>query len=135
MGVACKEMIEKQEEARGMRYKWAARSRPDLMWMVPHPPLSLMDTVNQIWVPEGEDYDGINVRHAIGLRDLVVPTLLSRLDFVLNGDPIALNMPYGANDETLNRRILEGKGIKVGRYDTPAHLSPCPQWSLSCWRG
>ena len=39
-------------------------TRADLQWLSPHPKISFLEE-NEIWVPDGEDYDGLNDRHAV----------------------------------------------------------------------
>eukprot|EP00929_Paragymnodinium_shiwhaense_P107905 TRINITY_DN74252_c0_g1_i1.p1 TRINITY_DN74252_c0_g1~~TRINITY_DN74252_c0_g1_i1.p1 ORF type:complete len:460 (+),score=82.09 TRINITY_DN74252_c0_g1_i1:226-1605(+) len=61
----CLEMVRRAEDvAGGRRYDWIVTSRLDLRWERDHLPLELL-TPDAIWIPEGEDWGGLNDRHAI----------------------------------------------------------------------
>jgi len=67
----CLEMIGAQELVRGMRYALLVQSRADFVWGQPHPPPSyFLGSDPAVWVPEGEDWGGINDRHAVIERSL-----------------------------------------------------------------
>jgi hypothetical protein len=46
------------------RYERFVVTRSDFLWLAPHPPLELLRE-DRVWIPEGEDWEGINDRHAI----------------------------------------------------------------------
>ena len=49
-------------------------TRSDFFWLCPHPPLSILDR-NAIWLPDGEDYGGLNDRHMVVSRAQVINCL------------------------------------------------------------
>jgi hypothetical protein len=59
--------LEAHELARGAPYERVVASRLELVWLAPHPPLHLLGS-NCAWVPGGEDYGGVNDRHALLAR-------------------------------------------------------------------
>ena len=46
------------------RYDRFVITRSDFVWSCPHPPLSILDR-DAIWLPDGENYDGVVDRHLI----------------------------------------------------------------------
>jgi hypothetical protein len=63
-----------QEENVLDRYDRFVITRSDFIWLCPHPPLSILDR-ESIWVPDGENYDGVNDRHLVVSRVHVVDCL------------------------------------------------------------
>ena len=63
------------------RYDRFIVTRSDFAWLSPHPPLSVLDP-HAIWVPEGENYGGINDRHLVASRR-DVEDCLSMLDEIV----------------------------------------------------
>ena len=53
------------------RYDRFVITRSDFVWLCPHPPLSILDR-DSIWVPDGENWDGLNDRHLVVSREHVV---------------------------------------------------------------
>ena len=49
-------------------------TRSDFVWLCPHPPLVILDR-RAIWVPNGQDWGGVNDRHLVASRDDVVNCL------------------------------------------------------------
>jgi hypothetical protein len=104
------------------RYDRFVISRSDFVWLCPHPPLSILDR-NAIWVPDGEDYSGLNDRHLVVSRADVVNCLNVIDDILLR--PIQLyeemrNEPghYYWNNELFFAHHLRRKGLfdKVKRF-------------------
>ena len=65
----CMQMIEAHEaQVRGgLQYERVLFTRLEMIWLQPHPPLSLLDP-SLVWVPAGEDNGGINDRHWLAGR-------------------------------------------------------------------
>ena len=49
------------------RYDRFVLTRSDFFWLSSHPPLDVLDP-DMIWVPEGQDYGGLNDRHLVASR-------------------------------------------------------------------
>jgi hypothetical protein len=89
------------------RYDRFVITRSDFVWLCPHPPLSILDR-DAIWVPDGEDYGGLNDRHLVSSRVDIVNCLNTIEDILLH--PIQfyeemnqlsekMKPPHGWNDE------------------------------------
>ena len=50
------------------RYRRIVFSRLEFRWLAPHPPLPLLDP-QVLWVPSGQNVNGVNDRHAVMHRD------------------------------------------------------------------
>lgn len=146
----CLEMIESSEMTKSMRYKWIIRSRPDFLWLAPHPPLSLMSP-DMVWTPDTENGLGnVNPRHVVGSRDALIKAVLRKWEYIMTGHPLVYKVrttcrfddkkagfdPRCGNvwDEKYSRMILEALSIPVGKFASVAHLVKCPLWSNYCWR-
>lgn len=46
------------------RYERFIVTRSDFFWAAPHPPMALLSP-HHVWVPQGQDHDGLNDRHAV----------------------------------------------------------------------
>ena len=111
------------------RYDRFVITRSDLVRLSPHPPLSILDR-DAIWVPEGEDYGGLNDRHLVVSRADVVNCLNLIEDILLH--PIQLyeemrNQPgyYYWNNELLLAHHFKRKRIldKVKRFPNVMYLA------------
>jgi hypothetical protein len=63
------------------RYSRYVLTRSDFMYLVPHYPLSRLDS-NKVWLPLGEDYHGYTDRHIIADRNTILDAI-SLLDPIL----------------------------------------------------
>ena len=95
-------------------------TRSDFVWLCPHPPLTILDR-RAIWVPDGEDYGGVNDRHLVASRDDVVNCLNVIDDVLLNPEQLYEDMKHDHsdwNDEKFLAHHLHRKGIlnKVRRF-------------------
>lgn len=146
----CLEMMESSEKTNDMRYKWIIRSRPDFLWLAPHPPLSLM-SLDMVWTPDTESGLGnVNPRHMVGSRDALVNGVLRKWEYIMTGHPLVYKVRTTCRlddnkadldprcgtvwDEKLSRIILDALSIPVGQFWSVAHLVKCPTWSNHCWR-
>lgn len=101
-------------------------TRSDFVWLCPHPPLSLLDS-SAIWIPEGEDYDGLADRHlvaspadAAGCLNLIEPVLLRPAELVEQ-----LRHCDDWNSEMYLRHHLTAGNLlqKVRRFPNVAYLA------------
>ena len=61
------------EKKNGRRFDWVIRSRPDYLWTSPPVPPSLLPQFKDwrmVWIPQGEDYGGVNDRFALMEREV-----------------------------------------------------------------
>jgi hypothetical protein len=108
-------------------------TRTDFQWLAPHPPLELMDQ-RLVWIPEGEDYQGCNDRHAVCSRRNV-EGYLSFLDTLIRGKAYSYLKPYkGLNHEYQLKLHLIHQGIRVGRFRNLAYLTGTKQTQTN-WSG
>lgn len=69
----------------GVRYEHVVWARLEFRWFSPHLPLPLLRSSPQsVWVPFGEDYAGLNDRHAFMSR-AAADVYLSRWNFIADG--------------------------------------------------
>ena len=89
------ERLQAFEERHGSQYDAVVWTRFEMHWLAPHPPLSALPIQSCLWTPIGEDYAGLNDRHAIFRRDLA-PIYLGRWDaltLTLSSTPVNLTQP------------------------------------------
>jgi len=112
-------------------------TRSDFFWLCPHPPLSVLDR-NAIWVPDGENWGGLNDRHLVVSRAFVVGCLNGLEDILLHPEQLYEEMKHrsGWNDEMFLAHHLERHGLlnKVRRFPYVMYLArwpfdPSPTWS------
>jgi hypothetical protein len=63
------------------KYNWFIITRSDFMWNIQHPDCKFLDK-NYIYIPDGENYTGINDRHII-IPKKYIEKSLEILDFIL----------------------------------------------------
>ncbi|KAI9033319.1 hypothetical protein DFJ74DRAFT_640549 [Hyaloraphidium curvatum] len=106
----CWRAILDRERSAGQRYQTVVRTRPDMLWIAPHPPLGLMAEVDRdaVFVPDAEHWGGINDRHTAFPRRLA-PALLGVSSLFSNSDPAsAIGLLWrcpkerGCNPETIS---------------------------------
>jgi len=126
------------------RYDRFVITRSDFVWLCPHPPLSILDR-SAIWVPNGEDYGGLNDRHFVASRADVEDCLNVIEDVLLH--PIELydgikHQWSSLNNETLLAYHLRCKGLldKVKRFPYIMYLARAvndesPTWSWGRYEG
>eukprot|EP00931_Biecheleriopsis_adriatica_P077058 TRINITY_DN50695_c0_g1_i1.p1 TRINITY_DN50695_c0_g1~~TRINITY_DN50695_c0_g1_i1.p1 ORF type:complete len:476 (-),score=69.81 TRINITY_DN50695_c0_g1_i1:138-1565(-) len=125
-------------ERAGKQYAWVIWSRPDILWIGPHPALSSLEPA-MCHVPVGEDNSGINDRHAICPRHLADvylggawPQLWSaeavlwcwtaRRSRLLRQQDTTLPLPLELNTERWLQARLEAANLPVGRLALPAFV-------------
>ena len=97
-------------------------TRSDFLWLCPHPPLSILDR-HAIWIPDGEDYGGVNDRHLVVSRADVADCLNVLNDIVLQPTELYAEMrnqrgDHGWNNEFFFAQHLRRKGLfhKIKRF-------------------
>eukprot|EP00930_Biecheleria_cincta_P045540 TRINITY_DN31385_c0_g1_i1.p1 TRINITY_DN31385_c0_g1~~TRINITY_DN31385_c0_g1_i1.p1 ORF type:complete len:353 (+),score=39.21 TRINITY_DN31385_c0_g1_i1:3-1061(+) len=129
----CVDMIKEAEREDQKQYTYVVRTRPDLLWTVPHPALSL-HSLNRLWVLEGESWLGINGRHMVGDRSMVL-TLYDRLRVLEAFDPVVRGMTSKSpNDEGFLEAIAEKHGALLGKIEGFGYLPENPAWATTAWR-
>ena len=77
--------LKEYEAHRGVQYKMIVWSRLELQWLAPHPPLYTLSFAScPVWTQIGEDYAGLNDRHAILTRE-IAPIYIGRWDAIFDG--------------------------------------------------
>jgi hypothetical protein len=121
------------------RYDRFVITRSDFVWLCPHPPLSILDG-SAIWVPNGEDYGGINDRHLVASRDDVVSCLNVIEDIVLNPIEVHETTRYQPdyrfrNNELFFAHHLGRKALrhKVKRFPYVMYLARSVNEERSTW--
>jgi len=63
----CLQLVRRHESLSILRYHYVAFSRIDIHWFAPPPPLKffLQADPDAIWLPDGQDWDGVNDRFAL----------------------------------------------------------------------
>jgi len=101
------------------RYDRFVISRSDFVWLCPHPPLSILSH-DAIWLPNGEDFGGLNDRHIVVSRADVVNCLNGLEEILLNPMQLYDEMKHDDywNDEKFLAHHLARKGLlsKVKRF-------------------
>lgn len=119
------------------RYDRFVITRADFVWRCPHPPLSILDRA-AIWIPDGEDYDGLADRHVVVSRDDVVNCLNLIDAILLQPDRLYEEMKHNPhwNNEQVWMHHLRRQGLlgKVRRFPYVMYLArergeDSPTWS------
>ena len=119
------------------RYDRFVITRSDFVWCCPHPPLSVLDH-RAIWIPDGEDHDGLADRHVVVSRADVVNCLNLMDAIVGQPDELYEEMKHHAdwNNEQVWMHHLRRKGLlpKVRRFPYVMFLAryrrdDSPTWS------
>ncbi len=87
-------------------------TRSDFVWLSPHPPLSMLER-EALWVPEGENWDGLNDRHLVVSRAHLPECLNMIEDILLHPDELLREMKHRSNwnDEQFLAHHLGRKGL------------------------
>lgn len=118
----------------GSDYQRFIITRTDLLWLVEHPPLNLLDP-KFVWIPTGENYNGYNDRHAICSTQNVenyLSIFASMISFkALNY--ISNNLDgNNLNHERHLKSHLDYCGVEVASFKNVAYLTG-DQESLTNW--
>jgi len=108
------------------RYDRFVITRSDFVWLCPHPPLSILDR-REIWVPNGEDWGGLNDRHLVASRADVENCLNLIEDVLLRPFELydELKHKSSLNEEQLVAHHLDRYGLldKVKRFPYVMYLA------------
>lgn len=127
----CLKLVSSHEQQRGRKYRYLAFSRLDLHWFAPPPPIEVLHAADKhaVWIPDGQDWDGLNDRFA------VVPrrwgnAYFGRWPALLNGSMLRdvqqaagtglLDLKFDAGPEWLLRASLHSAGVPVRRFSPVA---------------
>ena len=137
----CWNWLEGHETRRQQEYKWVVSTRLDFWWLVPHPSLTEMthrhtEHSSRVWIPTGQDWGGVNDRHAIMGRH-AASKYLQRWSAVHSG--LVVNMSAhterplaGMNSEKFLDLVLTYSGLSVSRYAASQFLTCCDP-SVGCF--
>ncbi len=73
------------------KYDWYIITRSDFIYEVPHIPMDCLDS-KFIWVPDGEDYGGLNDRHTVVHRNDIINVLSIADPIIANPDQLYQQM-------------------------------------------
>ena len=126
----CLRLSRAQEDSTGQLYDRIVHSRLEFIWVAPHPPVELLDR-RCTWVPDGEDYGGLNDRHAVLSREHAA-TYHGRWEMILDGRVMANNPNLRAgvccgsmSDEKWLHAIMRHYRRPVCRFPQLSFLSCC----------
>ncbi|KAF4754626.1 hypothetical protein FOZ63_010405 [Perkinsus olseni] len=143
----CLELIEKVEKSSSARFDDVVYTRIDLMWLAEHPPQEVLAEAvasPTVWVPDSEDWRGLNDRAAFMPRQLA-DIYFNRYEAFINGvaaeyfygmngmavtrgevgDEIFDKIDFSINPEMILRRHLTHHRVRVKRYPTVAAVAAC----------
>ncbi len=127
-------LIEKHETDNNFRYDRVIFQRSDMYYYAPHPPMDMLSS-EYVWIPEGQDWGGLNDRHAVIPRRFLERYLL-RWDSFVSGDlPRWYEMTEWVkttgvwNEMYLFLALSSLRGtreeVKVARFLPVAHIKCC----------
>ena len=67
-------------------------SRLEFRWLAPHPPLALLEP-EVLWVPSGQNVNGVNDRHAV-MHRMHAPTYFGRWELLLSDQLLKARPPW-----------------------------------------
>eukprot|EP00928_Gymnodinium_smaydae_P064969 TRINITY_DN48188_c0_g1_i1.p1 TRINITY_DN48188_c0_g1~~TRINITY_DN48188_c0_g1_i1.p1 ORF type:complete len:517 (-),score=80.50 TRINITY_DN48188_c0_g1_i1:28-1443(-) len=123
----CLSLMRSHEEERGAVYRYFAFSRIDAHWLAMPPSLQLLEQTDRraIWIPDGQDWDGLNDRFALIPR-VWASAYLGRWPRLLNGSLLPalrratpegpLDLKFNAGPEWLLRVTLHDAKVPVRRF-------------------
>lgn len=95
------------------KYRWFILTRSDHLYRFEHPPLRLLDP-RRVWLPRGQDYEGITDRHVV-FSHAFVGRVLGVLDDLLSAPSEYRRLMAGRGDWNLER-FLKLAFIRSGLY-------------------
>ena len=125
----CLRLMQSHEARQGFRYSRVVWSRLETVWLVPHPPLSWLDA-RCAWLPFGEDYSGLNDRHAL-LPRTAADAYLGRYDALLDGTVMNVSRALSRgrfgelSEEKYLQQTMARFNVPVCRFPSAAFLSCC----------
>ena len=85
-------LITAHERSRGAAYGRLIFSRLEFRWLAPHPPLALLEP-EVLWVPSGQNVNGVNDRHAV-MHRMHAPTYFGRWELLLSDQLLKARPPW-----------------------------------------
>lgn len=106
-------------------YDWFIITRPDLMWLGPHPHVRHMNP-RAVFIPSGEDWGGYNDRHMVCSKETILKCVCTLNTVIFNSNMLVwLLIPKypTLNSEIFLRIHLQSNQIPVGRFPNLAFLT------------
>ena len=137
----CLAALRQMESDRGVPYETVIFSRLEFTWLKPHPPLELLQPRACIWIPLGEDYVGLNDRHAV-MERVAASAYFGRLEMVMGNGTNLLLLAHRIitwPSESWLRERLKQHNQSVCRFASTNFLSCCSNvtaahcWTQNCW--
>ncbi|KAL3899346.1 MAG: hypothetical protein SGPRY_012656 [Prymnesium sp.] len=137
--LGCWNALTKQEQVQGRLYDRIIYSRLDFYWLAPHVALKLLRLeLAPVWIPQGEDYGGVNDRHAV-LSRYAASIYLRRFELIQNGTIVQMlteqpsHKLEGWNSETFLDKTLAFFQLSVQRYAPVQFLACCEKKNSYCF--
>ena len=125
MKKSCYDVVTRYERQHGIQYSRIIVSRFDLYFLVPHPHLHLFPR-NIVFIPEGQDFGGLNDRYAIIPREFAENYLLIWNELISGRlQRIYENSEMLAAAENTLLLTLRAARVPVGRFLPIAALKCC----------
>eukprot|EP00965_Chrysotila_dentata_P040157 1333107-Pleurochrysis_carterae.AAC.2 len=133
------QLMEKYEQrcgpssSRAFKYSRVIFSRLEAAWVVPHPPLSLLDP-RVLWVQSGQGRVGVNDRYALMSREHA-SLYFGRWKLLLSADlfdQVSEEKVLRTSPEVFLEVLLESKGVMLGELPLLSWLACCSGDEL-CW--
>ena len=125
MKKSCYDVVTRYERQHGIQYSRIIVSRFDLFFLVPHPHLHLFPR-NIVFIPEGQDFGGLNDRYAIIPREFAENYLLIWNELISGRlQRIYENSEMLAAAENTLLLTLRAARVPVGRFLPIAALKCC----------
>lgn len=139
-------LLRRFEQQNSWTYRWVVYTRSDLTWLAPHPPWESLEA-NAVLAPWGEDYGGLNDRHAVMQRP-VADSYFGRWEALVSGQALRYLhdpqhwvrvhwYPKHVSQERFLWLHLLDHGIHVRRFAAVAAVAACrrgPQCQKGWWR-
>ena len=119
-------LLQTHERERGAPYERVVWSRLEFRWLAPHPPLALLRP-DVVWVPSGQNVNGVNDRHAVMRRDHA-DVYLGRWSLLLSERLLrTIDLPSATHvgPEQYLGLVLEAARVTAGFFPNVAHLVCC----------
>ena len=114
------------EARRGAKYERVMFTRLEFEWLHDHPPLHLLDP-SYLWVPTGEDNEGVNDRHWVANRR-DAEHVFRRWDTLLDGEEYRAHFgsgPLFVSSEIFMGRTVRRHKLQTARFPSVAMLQCC----------
>ena len=119
-------LVEAREAHMGRRFSRLVHSRLEFHWLMPHPPLQLLDPAH-VWVPSGQNIAGVNDRHAVVPRENAT-VYFGRWQLLLSEklfSAVPLSAMLHASAEDFLDGVLRHARVRVAEFPNVAVLACC----------